>query len=159
MEKRIDSARITFDKLPEETLVHKLENSKIPPHNIIYILGVVIIILGGVTGFFLSKSIKSTKSSSSSVSNTSTSGKKVVGSTDTKLYPDSAEGNLEEGHINGEGTHKLIRPGGDSQTVYMTSSSLDLNQFIGKKVRVWGQTFAGKKAAWLMDVGKVEQLE
>ncbi len=159
MDKKIDNTRITFDKLPEGTLVHKLDDSKIPPRNILYILGMVIIILGGVTGFILSKSITSSKSSSSSVSNTSTSGKKVVGSADTKLFPDSAEGTLEEGGINGEGTHKLIRPGGDSQTVYLTSSSLDLNQFKGKKVKVWGQTFAGAKAAWLMDVGKVELLE
>ena len=72
--------------------------------------------------------------------------------------PAGEEGNLESGGINGEGTHKLIRPGGDSQTVYLTSSVLDLNQFVGKKVKVWGQTFSAKKAGWLMDVGRVEVL-
>jgi hypothetical protein len=30
---------------------------------------------------------------------------------------------------------------------------------VGKKVRVYGQTFAGQKAGWLMDVGYIEVLE
>jgi hypothetical protein len=34
-----------------------------------------------------------------------------------------------------------------------------LNEFVGKKVRVWGETHAGKKAGWLMDVGRVEALD
>jgi hypothetical protein len=42
--------------------------------------------------------------------------------------------------------------------VYLTSSTVDLSPFVGKKVRVWGQTFTGQKAGWLMDVGLVEVL-
>ncbi len=55
-----------------------------------------------------------------------------------------------------QGTHKLIRPGGDSQTAYLTSSVLDLDQYVGKKVKVFGETFGSSQVGWLMDVGKVE---
>ena len=82
-----------------------------------------------------------------------------VGSTDTKTFRDTAEGTLEEGGINGEGTHKLVRPGGVSQTVYLISSVIDLNEFVGKKVQVWGETIDAQRAGWLMDVGRVKIIE
>lgn len=85
--------------------------------------------------------------------------KRVVGSKDTSVFKDQAVGTVEKGGIDSEGTHKLIREGGPSQTAYLTSSVLDLDQFVGKKVRVWGETFAAQKASWLMDVGRVEVLE
>ncbi|OGF98901.1 hypothetical protein A2153_00765 [Candidatus Gottesmanbacteria bacterium RBG_16_38_7b] len=115
----------------------------------------LIIFLGVFTGFLLSKSLgnKGTGFRRDRIGGTD---KEVVGSTDTKTFRDSAEGELEAGGINGEGTHRLIRPGGESQTVALTSSVLDLSQFEGKKVRVWGETFAGQTAGWFMDVGKVE---
>lgn len=81
---------------------------------------------------------------------------KVAGVTDTRTFSDSAEGVLEKGGLNGEGTHKLVRDGGPSQTAYLISSVIDLDEYAGKKVKVWGQTMAAKKAAWLMDVGKIE---
>lgn len=81
------------------------------------------------------------------------------GTNNNKIYADSTEGQLEAGGINGEGTHKLVRPGGPSQTVYLTSSVLDLNPYENKKVRVWGETFAAQQAGWFMDVGKVEILD
>jgi hypothetical protein len=83
----------------------------------------------------------------------------VVGSTDTATFKDWAEGTLEKDGDSGEGTHKLIREGGPSQTAYLVSSVVDLDQFVGKKVKVWGQTMAAQKVSWLMDVGKVELLQ
>jgi len=83
---------------------------------------------------------------------------RMVGSTDEKSFRDVAEGRLEKGGIDGEGTHKLIRPGGESQSVYLTSSVIDLDEYVGKKVRVWGETFTAQKAGWLMDVGRIEIL-
>lgn len=83
----------------------------------------------------------------------------VVGSDDTETFSDTAEGTLREGGIDGEGAYHLERPGGESQNVYMTSSVVDLAPMVGKKVKVWGKTFAGEKAGWLMDVGRVEVLE
>ena len=75
------------------------------------------------------------------------------------VFKDTATGMLQAGGIDGEGTHHLLREGGESQTVYLFSSSLDLDLFIGRKVQVWGQTFAAQKAGWLMDVGRVKVLE
>ncbi len=81
---------------------------------------------------------------------------KEVGIKDEKTFSDSAEGKLVKGGIEGEGTHHLERAGGPSQNVYLNSSVVDLNQFVGKKVKVYGQTNAAKTAGWLMDVGRVE---
>jgi NADH:ubiquinone oxidoreductase subunit F (NADH-binding) len=80
----------------------------------------------------------------------------VFGVPDEKTFKDMAEGYLEAGGIDGEGSHKLIRPGGVSQTVYLTSSVTDLNDFVGMDVKVWGETNKGQKAGWLMDVGRIE---
>jgi hypothetical protein len=82
-----------------------------------------------------------------------------VGLTDEETFRDSEEGVLEAGGIDGEGTHHLVRDGGPSQYVYLTSTVIDLESFKGKKVRVWGETFKGKKAGYLMDVGKIKLLE
>ncbi len=80
----------------------------------------------------------------------------IYGSNDTTTFNDTADGVVTIGGINGEGQYHLVRPGGDSQNVYMTSSLVDLSLFIGKKVKVWGQTQKAQTAGWLMDVGRVE---
>lgn len=72
---------------------------------------------------------------------------------------DTTIGTIEKGGIDGEGTHKLLREGGPSQTAYLTSSALDLDQFVGHKVQIWGETNKGQKAGWLMDVIRVKILE
>lgn len=151
--------KIDIGSLPDQQYVRNLDGSKKSLSKQIYIGGAVIIIAGILTGYILSSSLsKGNLSSSVGTKDGQTGSGKSVGSADTKTFPDSAEGDLEAGGINGEGTHKLIRPGGDNQTVYLTSSVLDLNQFVGKKVKIWGQTFSAKKAGWLMDVGRVEVL-
>ncbi len=76
-----------------------------------------------------------------------------------EVFKDVAEGYLEQGGINGEGSHKLLRTGGDSQTVYLTSSVTDLDKLSGMQVKVWGETYQGQKAGWLMDVGKIEVID
>lgn len=80
----------------------------------------------------------------------------IFGSADTETFDTNAEGYVEEGGIDGEGSHSLLRSGGPSQTVYLTSSVTDLAKFEGMTVKVWGETFRGQKAGWLMDVGRVE---
>jgi len=84
----------------------------------------------------------------------------IFGSADEKIFKDSAIGVLDKGGFNGEGTHKLVRTGGVSQTVYLTSSTIDLDSLVGHQVTIWGVTFKGQKVGWLMDVGraKVEAL-
>lgn len=110
----------------------------------------VLVLLGVGTGYALSQ-----KASGPGFVNTGT----IVGTTDAKTFRDSAEGVIEKGGADGEGTHRLVRQGGDSQTAFLVSSVVDLDQFVGKKVKVWGETFAAQKASWLMDVGKIELLK
>ncbi|MBQ6450177.1 hypothetical protein IJJ08_04760 [bacterium] len=80
----------------------------------------------------------------------------VFGSPNADDFVDSAQGYLQAGGMNGEGSHALLRTGGASQTVYLTSSVTDLDKFVGMDVRVWGETFSGQSVGWLMDVGRVE---
>ncbi len=115
---------------------------------------VLLLVLGVATGFLLSRSGGVSVATNQKPSYVNTG--KVAGITDTKTFKDSAEGVIEKGGLDGEGTHNLVRDGGPSQTVYLISSAVDLDEYAGKKVKVWGQTMAAKKAAWLMDVGKIE---
>lgn len=97
------------------------------------------------------KAIQQVAGSASSIKNGD-----VFGSSNEKDFKDSADGFMVAGGIDGEGSQHLLRPGGDNQTVYLTSSVTDLSKFEGMEVKVWGETFQGQKAGWLMDVGRVE---
>ncbi len=119
------------------------------------ILGVAIL-LGSLVGFVLTKFSGTTTTQGTK---NQASAQKTVGLADKKTFKDKAEGILREGGIEGEGNFHLERPGGESQNVYLTSTTVDLSNFINRKVRVWGETFQGKKAGWLMDVGLVEILQ
>jgi|SRR3989344_237444 len=126
------------------------------------ILFVILAILGIATGFVVSKAvggggvqITGPDGKSQTIS---TSKGQVFGSKDEKTFKDSVEGKLVAGGIEGEGAYHLERPGGVSQNVYLTSSIIDLSKFIGKKVKVWGETHAAEKAGWLMDVGRLQVL-
>ncbi len=119
---------------------------------------ITLVVLGVGTGYLLSRSTVTTNKETTQESKMVKTDK-VEGVADTKNFKDSAVGTLEKGGINGEGTHKLVREGGPSQTAYLVSSVIDLDSYAGKKVKVWGETFAAEKAAWLMDVGKIEILE
>jgi len=79
-----------------------------------------------------------------------------------QTFRDEAEGTIEKNDKldkYAQGTHMLVRPGGESQTAYLTSSVLDLDEYTGKKVKVFGETFGSSQVGWLMDVGKVEIIE
>ncbi|KKR02418.1 MAG: hypothetical protein UT26_C0025G0006 [Microgenomates group bacterium GW2011_GWC1_39_12] len=126
------------------------------------IIGAVFILmigLGIVTGFIISGKKPSTSLSSTASAGPTASGKNVFGSADSKTFTDSATGVVEKNGISGEGTHKLIRDGGPSQTACLVSSVLDLDQFVGKKVKVTSKTMDAKKCPWFMDVGRIEVLE
>jgi len=116
---------------------------------------VVVVVLGGGIGFALS-TLQKNGGSSNQTSNAPA--KETAGISDKKTFKDNAEGIVKEGGLEGEGSFHLQRPGGASQNVYLTSSTVDLSVYIGKKVRVWGQTFEAQKAGWFMDVGLVETL-
>jgi hypothetical protein len=112
------------------------------------------VVVGVAVGFLPSLFTKSSSTESKSEDAT-----KTAGIADKSTFKDTAEGVLREGGIDGEGTFHLERPGGESQNVYLTSTTVDLSLYVGKKVAVWGQTFTGEKAGWLMDVGLVEVLK
>lgn len=123
---------------------------------------IAIAVLGLGTGYFVkSSSDLSSKLAVGGVSSSPmpTGGLKegdIVGVSDDKTFKDIVKGVLDKGGMNGEGSHKLLRPGGKSQTVYLTSSVIDLDEFVGHEVTIWGQTFSGQKVGWLMDVGRVK---
>lgn len=124
------------------------------------LIAVAVVVAGVGTGWLLSgKSLA--KSSTPKVEKQE--GVKVndkeAGVTDESMFPDEAEGILEKGGIEGEGTHHLVREGGESKWVYMSSTVIDMTPFEGKTVHVWGQTLSGKKAGWLMDVGKIKVID
>ncbi len=120
----------------------------------------VIALLGIGTGFVLGKQNSTAgKNVPLSKSDNPSEKGKVFGSDDKETFKDTAEGIVKKGGIEGEGQYHLERPpGGEDQYVYMTSSSVDLSEFINKKIKVWGQTQTAQKAGWLMDVGRVEVL-
>lgn len=83
---------------------------------------------------------------------------KVYGQTDVN-FSDTATGTIEKGSINGVGTHILNRPGGVDQRASLTSSVVDLDLFVDRKVEIKGETNASDKTSWLLDVGSVKVLE
>lgn len=147
--------RVALKESENRELDHETEETDMKKANMIMIVVyVVLVILGVGTGSLLSGTVSATKATSQSSTIVKTD--KTAGISDTKTFKDSAIGVIEKGGLDGEGTHKLIRDGGPSQTAYLISSAVDLDEYAGKKVKVWGETVAAKKAAWLMDVGKVE---
>lgn len=129
------------------------------------LLLVIVIAAGILSGWGIDRvtTSRKTQSGGSTRGGVSTVGLKVgdiVGVEEgSGEFNDVAEGVLEAGGFEGEGSHKLLRPGGVSQTVYLTSSIVNLDELVGHKIKVWGETFAGQKAGWLMDVGRVQVLE
>lgn len=160
--------RMDKDNLIQKPLVQDQKISENPENmksvftkNLLIVL-VAAVILGGISGYVVANqrggSGGNTLTSGTIESSDITKGT-IVGSSDTKTFKDTATGTLKDGGIDGEGQFHLVRPGGDSQNVYLTSSSVDLSKFIGKKIKVWGETQTAQYAGWLMDAGRVEVLE
>lgn len=123
------------------------------------IIIVVIVSVGIFTGLVFSSRSKGAKiaASRASISEENLTGEQKKSFNQT--FRDSVEGTVEKNdqlEKYAQGTHKLIRPGGEDQTAYLTSSVLDLDEYVGKKVKVFGETFGSSQVGWLMDVGKVE---
>lgn len=119
---------------------------------VILVVYVLLTVLGVGTGYLLSSRRGTTTTDTGAPITTS----KVVGVQDASTFKDCATGKLDKDGVEGEGTHKLIREGGPSQTAYLISSVIDLDQYVGLQVKVCGETFAAKKVSWLMDVGRLE---
>lgn len=127
------------------------------------IILIVVIFLGIGTGYVLASMKNGSSSVVSTIGGSSASHVvqkgEVVGSNDEKTFKDTAEGTLQKGGADGEGAYHLVRPGGASQNVYLTSSVIDLSIYVNHKVKVWGQTNAAQGVGWLMDVGRLQVLE
>ena len=127
-------------------------------------IGIVVILLGTASGWLLNKNpVVSNGGDGDSLSDTNVVKNRdgqvtEEGIKDEKIFTDKTEGELQknDGKLTEEGTHILVRPGGVSQTVYLTSSSVDLDKFIGKQVEIWGQTNTAQKAGWLIEVGYIK---
>lgn len=124
---------------------------------------VVIILTGAVSGYFLASRGAVLPEGEKELTGGAkvVQGPKEVGIKDEEVFRDTTQGKIRvnDSDVVTEGSHKLIRPGGESQIAYLTSSVLDLNKFLGKCVQVWGETFQAQKAGWLMDVGRVKILD
>ncbi len=121
-------------------------------------LTIVAVMAGVGTGFGTFRLTNKGSAAELTTAPTNTTGVKAgdeFGSKD-EAFDSHAIGYIEEGGLDGEGSHKLLRPGGGSQTVYLTSSVTDLDLFVGMEVEVWGETFKGQKAGWFMDVGRIK---
>ena len=154
----------------EENLVQQFpaNQKKFNLKEILLPVGIIlaIVIAGGVTGYFLANrgqgSMMVATQSKQLIGGAETVQTSTeVGIKDEKAFKDTSQGKIVVNDNKDiiEGSHKLLRPGGPSQTAYLTSSVLDLNQFLGKCVQIWGETFAGQKAGWLMDVGRIKILD
>lgn len=112
------------------------------------------VLLGVIAGYLL---VSPNKTTSNLISNQPAKNPQQ----DTRTFRDFAEGLIQkrpepknpDEYI--EGTHLLIRDG--AVPVALTSSVVDLSEYEGKKVKVFGETQKAIKEGWLMDVGKVEK--
>lgn len=126
------------------------------------VLSLLVILGGSATGFGVSKlqatdsSIRDSLTAEQQAARANVKNGQVFGEEEIDVKLDDTAGYLEEGGIDGEGSHKLLREGGPSQYVYLTSSKVDLDQFVGMEIKVWGETQEGQKAGWLMDAHRVE---
>lgn len=148
-----------------ENVVHNFESSQENPFfsGKLLIFIIIVALVGVGTGYFLVKSGTNLNLGAANINKigggSSVSKGTIVGSNDTKTFKDTVEGILKEGGVEGEGQFHLVRPGGDSQNVYLTSSIVDLTKYVNRKIKVWGETQKAQKAGWLMDVGRIEVLE
>jgi hypothetical protein len=156
MEEKKESSSLMHDFTGTKTTTKAKSGNK--SSNPMKYLGIfiVIILLGVGTGYAIAHMNGTSSKKAAGAPTYSVTTGKNFGVSDTKDFPDTAEGSLKEGGIEGEGAFHLVRPGGDDQNVYLTSSAVDLSQFIGKNIKVWGKTQAAQHAGWLMDVGKVQ---
>jgi hypothetical protein len=153
--------------LPQKGLLREFSSTEAGEKRKIFAsAGVVLLIIlaGVVSGYFLANRVGSTGPTVSKKIDSQVEivqGPKEAGIKDVRVFRDTAQGRIEvnDSELVMEGSHKLIRPGGKSQTAYLTSSVVDLNDYLGECVQIWGETHAAQEAGWLLDVGRVRKLD
>lgn len=146
--------------MDREPLVKNFDNSSMFTTKFIVLLFAVVVV-GLLTGYVLATqtSFSPGDKLKAAVEKGSISKGTVEGLEDTKTFKDTVSGKLKEGGLDGEGAFHLERPGGESQNVYLTSSTVDLSKYVDREIKVWGETQKAQKAGWLMDVGRIEVLK
>ena len=152
------------NKSQDTPIVKELEpvkETKVTVSMPLMVLALAIVVAGGLTGYVLAKGGGGKALMPAVGSQTGGGGevKKTVGLKCDKKEKEIPEGLLQEGGIDGEGTHHLEREGGAGRNIYLTSSAVPLDEYIGKKIRVCGETVKAEKAGWLIDVLQLETLE
>ena len=147
--------------MAEETVANKLTKNFISesnPKKLLLTVVIASVVLGVLTGYILSSKRSSGVASGGLIPTTAKNAQ-----SDTRTFKDFAEGTIktrpqssDPGEYT-EGTHLLQRDGG--VPVALTSSVVDLSKYEGKKVKVFGETQKALKEGWLMDVGKVEEVQ
>lgn len=158
---------LTESNITDDTQVEAQDMEPVQKSKLVPILVIVGILLGLTTGFYFAKKqllmadggVASTAGLQELSGTTNVKKGDVFGNADEKTFRDQAEGILVAGGIDGEGSHHIERGANKSQWVYITSSVVDLDLLVGDRVMIWGETNQGKKAGWLMDVGRVKILE
>ncbi len=146
---------ICMDETNRPHFTHKMSGSS--RYKVLGIVLVVALVAGVGTGFALA----STQSASPAAIITGTPDKAESAHQDTQTFKDFAEGKITKkpeakAGTYSEGTHLLVRDG--AVPVALTSSVVDLSLYEEKKVKVYGETQKAIKEGWLMDVGKVEEV-
>lgn len=127
------------------------------PQKMLLTVAIASIVLGILTGYIISN-----KKTGGSLTGGGLAPTAKNAQTDVHTFKDFAEGVIKakpqpaDGEYT-EGTHTLIRQG--AVPVSLTSSVVDLSQYEGKKVKVYGETQKALKEGWLMDIGKVEEVK
>jgi hypothetical protein len=142
-----------------EGLAHKLSQTN---QTLKVFIGVLVLALaaGIGTGFTLAKTSDTT--TAKLAASQDNPGTPHVAQQDSRTFRDFAQGKIakrpesKDGDYS-EGTHLLVRQG--QAPVALTSSVVDLSQYEGKEVKVYGETQKAVKEGWLMDVGKVEEIK
>lgn len=135
-----------------------IKRFQVPSDPVKLLIGIVAasLLLGTLTGYSLSSKGSNGLGSAGGLS----LGAPKTAQQDSRTFKDFAEGTVRarpepsDPSEYTEGTHLLERPG--QVPVALTSSVVDMSQFEGKKVKVYGETQKALKEGWLMDVGKVE---
>lgn len=142
-----------------ESTLNPTPISPLKKNIVLGVISVVVVLAGIGAGYLFSGVGKGTSGLGSNSGNTIVVSKNEAGVLDESKFATTTDGVLEEGGIGGEGNYHLVRGSGPSQYAYLTSTSVDLSTFVGKKVQIWGDTMSGKKAGWLIDVGKIKVME
>lgn len=165
IEENQDPLNTIIENLDDDTIITKNKQDKKPMTKgqkkkfIIFII--VAIVAGTLTGYGSTQLNKKNNLDEGNVAQVAGEIETIkagdfFGVTDEATFADSAQGYLEKGGINGEGSHRLLREGGANQTITLTSSVTELDDFVGMEIKVWGETNKAQASGWFMDVGRVE---